>query len=646
MNNDIQPQPVPAANSQAPTSELQDLFRESFRTARPKIGHGSLYPAPIDSDLAVVVEAIKQNQNTIIVSSTATGKSTRVPLALMYCGYRVVCALPTRLATEKLSEYQAFLDQSELGQEVGFRTARRENVGASIENLGLLNITDGLMTISEMWNQDWDVLIFDEAHMPRKNRSLFLAWLHELRLQGDTRKVVVMSADLPAEAIAQHMGGAEILRLEGKSFAITELPGDPDPLRRADFVAEDARDGDTVVTFVAGKSEIRRLCEELAELDSSLTCLPLHAELPQAQQDHAMHDFGHGIVIASTDVAAQSLTIPRVGHVISSGIRNRIWVDEKTGVEGLRKVLASKDQLFQERGRAGRDQPGTWRNLCPKPWDELEDYAPSEILNERIDMEILQCAVLGYPIRSLRFFEGRIPKFLIDHGEKSLRTLGLFDQQNQPTDLGREAARLLDTHSARMILEARAIGEPELEGLMIVAAGVIEAGGITLWDAAQSAQPKWRQFCRDDGNSERSDIIAQMKAYFRASKMSIAQMEAYDIDSTAIEKISQTIAILEKNTGVEAARKPPATGHLEHEMTICMLAGFRDRIYRAGDGGKYYCENDERELDIGSVVAASLPRVVVGVPFNIERVRRGQTIVARKLHSATIISPEALARAG
>ena len=623
--------------------QLTDLFRESFRSARPKIGLGSLFAAPIDSDLARVVQAIEQNQNTIIVSSTATGKSTRVPLALMYCGYRVVCALPTRLSTEKLSEFQAHLDQSELGQEIGFRTARRENVGAGIENLGLLNITDGLMTISEMWNQDWDVLIFDEAHMPRKNRSLFLAWLHELRLQGDTRKVVLMSADLPAEAIAQHMGGAEILRLEGKSFSITELPGDSDPQRRAEYVAEDARDGDTVVTFVAGKSEIRRLCENVAELNNNLTCLPLHAELPQAQQDQAMHDFGHGIVIASTDVAAQSLTIPRVGHVISTGIRNRIWVDEKTGVEGLRKVLASKDQLIQERGRAGRDQPGTWRNLCPKPWDQLEDYAPAEILNERIDMEILQCAVLGYPIRSLRLFEGRIPKFLIEHGEKSLRTLGLFDQNNQPTDLGREAAKLLDTHTARMILEARAIGEPGLESLMIAAAGVIEAGGITLWDAAQSGRPKWRQFCRDD---ERSDIIAQMKAFFRARKMSISEMEAYDMDSTAIEKIEQTIAILEKNTGVEAARKAPTTGHIEHEMTICMLAGFRDRIYRAGDGGKYYCENDSRELDLGSVVAVASPRVVVGVPFNIEQVRRGQTVVARKLHSATIISPEALARAG
>ena len=630
------------AQSNEPT-KLEDLYRESFKTERPKIGPGSLNPAPIDPDLARVVQTIERNLNTIIVSNTATGKSTRVPLALMYCGYRVVCALPTRIATEKLTEYQAFLDQSVLGEEIGFRTARRQNVGQGIGHLGLLNITDGLMTISEMWNQDWDVLIFDEAHMPRKNRSLFLAWLHELRERGDTRKVVIMSADLPADAIADHLGGAAILRLDGKSFPINELPGDPDPDLRAQIVADDARDGDTVVTFVAGKSEIRRLGEDLAELDQDILCLPLHAELPQERQDEAMRDHGHGIVIASTDVAAQSLTIPRVGHVVSTGIRNRIWVDEKTGVEGLRKVFASKDQLLQERGRAGRDQPGTWRNLCPKPWDHLEDYAPSEILNERIDMEILQCAVLGYPIRSLRFFEGRIPKFLIDHGEKSLRTLGLFDQRNQPTDLGCEAAKLLDTHGARMILEARAIGEPGLEGLMIVAASVIEGGGITLWDAAQSTRPKWQQFCTDN---ERSDIIAQMKAFFRARKMSAAEMEAYDIDSTAIEKIEQTIAILEKNTGVEAARKAPATGHIEHEMTICILAGFRDRVYRVGDGGKYYCENDSRELDKGSVIAAVSPQVIVGVPFNIERVRRGQTKIAHNLHSATIITPEALARIG
>lgn len=625
------------------SSELVDFFGASFKTERPKIGPGSLYPAAIDSDLVRVLTTIEQNLNTIIVSNTATGKSTRVPLALMYCGYRVVCALPTRIATEKLTEYQAFLDQSELGSEIGFRTARKENVGSGIENLGLLNITDGLMTICEMWNQDWDILIFDEAHMPRKNRSLFLAWLHELRERGDDRKVVIMSADLPAEEIAEHLGGAAILRLQGKSFPITELPGDPDPLLRADFVAQDAADGETVVTFVAGKSEIRRLGEDLAELNPDIVCLPLHAELPQERQDEAMRDHGRGIVIASTDVAAQSVTIPRVGHVISTGIRNRVWVDEKTGVEGLRKVNASKDQLMQERGRAGRDQPGTWRNLCPKPWDQLEDYAPSEMLNERIDMEILQCAVLGYPIRSLRFFEGRIPKHLIEHGEKSLRTLGLFDLRNQPTQLGIEAARLLDTHGARMILEARAIGEPGLEGLMIVAASVIEAGGITLWDAAQNKRPKWQEFCSD---KERSDVIAQMKAFFRTRKMSVSEMEAYDIDSTAIEKIEQTIAILEKNTGVTAARKPPATGHLEHEMTICMLAGFRDRIYTIGEDGKYHCENDSRNLDPRSILGPLSPKVVVGVPYNIERVQRGQTKVMHNLNAATIITPEALSRAG
>ncbi len=76
-------------------------------------------------------------------------------------------------------------------------------------------------------------------------------------------------------------------------------------------------DGDVLV-FLPGAAEIRRAaraCERFG-----LLVLPLHGDLPPAEQDRAVTPAGRRKVILSTNVAESSVTVEGVTAVIDSGL--------------------------------------------------------------------------------------------------------------------------------------------------------------------------------------------------------------------------------------------------------------------------------------------------------------------------------------
>ena len=87
--------------------------------------------------------------------------------------------------------------------------------------------------------------------------------------------------------------------------------------------------------------------------------LPLHGELPPAEQDAALAQYQKRRAIVATNVAETSLTIDGVQVVIDSGLARTARFDPRRGINTLLVEKISRASADQRAGRAGRTAPGT-----------------------------------------------------------------------------------------------------------------------------------------------------------------------------------------------------------------------------------------------------------------------------------------------
>jgi ATP-dependent helicase HrpB len=244
----------------------------------------------------------------------------------------------------------------------------------------------------------------DEFHERSLQADLGLALCLDVQahLNADMR-LLVMSATLAADPVAELLGGAPIVRGRGKSYPVETRYLPPvtahsrqvapagveleSLVRRTSAAVRrvlDENPGDVLV-FLPGAAEIRRVHAELlaAELDPATRVLPLMGELTQAEQELAIRPSAAGArkVVLATNIAETGLTIEGVRVVVDSGFSRRSRFDPGSGMSRLETLRISRASADLRRGRAGRLAPG----VCYRLWSEaadqaLEEHAPAEIL--------------------------------------------------------------------------------------------------------------------------------------------------------------------------------------------------------------------------------------------------------------------------
>src|SRR5207248_10460165 len=93
-------------------------------------------------------------------------------------------------------------------------------------------------------------------------------------------------------------------------------------------------------------------------VSDQFVALPLHGELPPAEQDAALAPYPKRKVIIATNVAETSLTIEGVRVVIDSGLARIARFDSRRGINTLLIDEISRASADQRAGRAGRTAPG------------------------------------------------------------------------------------------------------------------------------------------------------------------------------------------------------------------------------------------------------------------------------------------------
>ncbi len=431
---------------------------------------------PIDATLPDVLDAIRRHRRLVLVAPPGAGKTTRLPPALVASGLlgpehpNVVVLQPRRVAARSVAARIAEENSWTLGEEVGYQVRFERKIGPRTR---LRIATEGILNrqvVADPFLEGVGAVVLDEFHERSLHTDLALALLKEVR--DSVREdliLVVMSATLDAEPVSAFLGGAPIIRVEGRTFPveITHRGNDgaplPDRMARAVTEAiESSSDRGDILAFLPGAEEIRRTARLLDPVAHrhDLLVLPLHGSLPSDEQDRALRPSDRRKVVLATNIAETSLTIEGVSTVIDSGLARHASFDAERGVDRLELGRISRASATQRAGRAGRTRPGR----CVRLWSDREGrgMAEADVADvHRVDLSgtLLALHAWGHadPMQ-FGWFE-RPAAERVEAAERVLGMLGALEDGGRVTAIGR---RLLDIPApprlARLLWEANAVG--------------------------------------------------------------------------------------------------------------------------------------------------------------------------------------------
>jgi ATP-dependent helicase HrpB len=429
---------------------------------------------PVTEALPRLAEALRAGSNAVLVAPPGAGKTTLVPLMLRHepwaAGQKILVLEPRRVAARAAARRMASLLGEEVGGTVGLATRLDRAISAATR---IEVVTEGLLVRrlqSDPGLEGVAAVLFDEAHERNLDTDLALAFCIDLqRALRPELRLLAMSATLEAAGFSTLLGGAPVIESLGRAWpvAMHYRPRDlkeprelPEAMAAAIREALRAHPGD-VLAFLPGWGEIRRNQDRLSGVDADV--LPLHGEMPPAEQDRALNPGPRRKVVLATSIAETSLTVPGVRIVVDGGFRRAPRLDPATGLARLATLRISRAAAEQRAGRAGRTESGVAIRL----WTEaLHRGLPladrPEILESELSGLALDCAAWGADPTDLPFLDAP-PAGMLAAARALLRDLDALDAANRITPMGRRMSRL-GTHPrlARMMAAAENAGEAAL----------------------------------------------------------------------------------------------------------------------------------------------------------------------------------------
>ena len=427
---------------------------------------------PVDALVPEILRHLHTGNALVLEAAAGAGKTTRVPPALLEFG-NVVVLEPRRLAARMAAQRVAAELGERLGDRVGYQV-RFEDVAGPKTQLKFL--TEGVLTRRLVGDPDLrgvDVVVLDEFHERHLDGDFCLALVRRLQKRRSSLKLVVMSATMDANAVANHLGGCPVVRSDGRLFSTTieYTPVSSTPLEGQVAAALDRAlaaglDGDALV-FLPGAGEIRaamRACEGSLRT-AGLVGLPLYGDLAPEEQDRAVAPSKQRKVIFSTNVAESSVTIDGVTVVIDSGQARVARDSPYTGLPEIAVQRISQASANQRAGRAGRTRPGRVIRLYP-----LEDFVrrpkqdTPEILRRELAGLCLDLRFMKINVEELDWVDAP-PRLSIETAED------LLDHMGATTDLARLP---LHPRLAVLVSEAakRGAGEAGCQAAALLSVGV------------------------------------------------------------------------------------------------------------------------------------------------------------------------------
>jgi ATP-dependent helicase HrpB len=409
---------------------------------------------PVDSFVDTVRATLDRHRAAILTAAPGAGKTTRIPPALIDRG-RVLLLQPRRLAARAMARRIAEERDWTVGREIGWHIRFERQFTRESR---LVVVTEGILTAylqDDPLLSDVATLIVDEFHERSVHADLGLALARQAWLARSDLRILVMSATLDTTPVAAFLGDCPLIDVPGTLHPLTVeyAPGE----RVADAVgALLPRTTGHILCFMPGVREINDAIGECGPIARAhdMDLIPLHGSLDGDAQDAALSPHGNRRrIIAATNVAETSLTVPGVSAVIDSGLQKVARYDAERGVDALTTERITLDSADQRAGRAARLGPGIARRLWDAR-DRLRPHREAEI--HRVDLAgpILSVLAWGASPDTFDWFD-RPSQDRIDAAMALLERLGAIDG-GTITARGRQLLRLpLHPRLGRVLLKAR-----------------------------------------------------------------------------------------------------------------------------------------------------------------------------------------------
>jgi ATP-dependent helicase HrpB len=558
---------------------------------------------PIDPLLPGIVASLRARGAVVIEAPPGAGKTTRVPPALLDAGFgqrgEIVVLQPRRLPARLAAERVAGERGERIGDTVGYTVRFAEEAGPHTR---IRFVTEGILLrrlLNEPTLPGVEVVILDEFHERHLASDLALALLRRLQLtERPDLGLLAMSATLDATPVCEFLGDCPLVRSEGRLFDISlEHLLQPDARPLADQVASAVRrlcqeglEGDVLV-FLPGAAEIRRAAEKLAALAEArdLLLLPLHGDLPAAEQRRAVEPAPRRKVILSTNVAETSVTIDGVVAVIDSGLARIASHSPWSGLPVLAVGKISQASAIQRAGRAGRTQPGrTLRLYTQHDFDSRRPHEVPEIARLDLGEALLTLAALGVGEgESFAWFEPPAAPAL-QAAHDLLRRLGALDGRGRLTDTGQQMLRFpVHPRLARLIVEGerRGVGQDAAALAALVAEG----------DISDTARTRFAGQGERAGAPEGADLLERLDRFQQARAVRFARerLRGLGVDARAVDTAEmarrQLAAALRRDGSAgrptQSRGEPAQADAIDEALAMATLAAFPDRVMRRRSPG-------------------------------------------------------------
>lgn len=372
---------------------------------------------PVAEVLPALKDALASYSEAVLQAPPGAGKTTLIPLSLLnepwLEGRKIVMLEPRRMAAKASAARMAQMLGEQLGQTVGY-SIRLES--RTSEKTRIEVITEGILTRrlqADPGLEDVGLVIFDEFHERSLDSDLCLALClqgREMFREGSALRLLVMSATLDGDGVAQLLGGAPVITSQGRQFPVESHFGSThklqDPLTPAIVAAVRKalnEQSGSVLVFLPGQREINAVGRDLAKLlaadeQHDVLLAPLYGGLSLEKQQRAIEPApsAQRKVVLATNVAETSLTIEGISSVVDSGLVREALFDPGTGMTRLSTRRISQASAEQRQGRAGRLGPGH----CYRLWSDeqhgrLVAQASAEIMQADLAPLALQLLAWG-----------------------------------------------------------------------------------------------------------------------------------------------------------------------------------------------------------------------------------------------------------
>ena len=591
-------------------------------------------PLPIDPLLAEITAVVRERGLLVLEAPPGAGKTTRVPFALSDAlgpAGQVIVTEPRRLAARLAAKRVADERGLRLGDAVGY-SVRFEEVGGP--NTRLSYVTEGVLVRRLLGDPDLRgvrAVVLDEVHERHLDTDLLLALLARLRRERrPDLALVVMSATLDAEPFARFLDDAPRLRSEGRSYPISiehSVKVDDRPLEKQVASAvrrltEEEPDGDVLV-FLPGAGEIRRAAETLEPLarERGLLVLPLHGDLPIAEQARAIEPAKARKIVLSTNVAESSLTIEGVVAVVDSGLARVAGHSAWTGLPTLATLKVSRASATQRAGRAGRTREGRVLRLYTRgDFDARPEHDAPEVVRADLSEAVLALRSAGVRPGELAWLT-EPPAASLTSAEDLLLALGAVSRSGELTEIGRRLTQLpLHPRLARLVVEGERRGVASEAALLAALVGErdIRLGARTSLGERSGRGPD---------ASGPSDLLELAERFAEAESVRFEahRLRSFGLDARAVEAVDRArrqVTRLVKNR----VPAPETTDAADQALLAATLAGFPDRVARRrkrGEADLILANGRTARLSEQSVVHDALLMVAIDAE---ERPGRGSVV--------------------